>query len=423
MGSKDKAWMVHSSVSLGWSLGGIRHKFREIVCILILGWGFPLLAPPEFHLVDSGMFVIPLPPSGDGLTASYLRKAVPPVVMEHVQGQGFLDLDHWLLALQGRLPDGTERRPEVRPEWAYGKEALEAWKKAASFVMKEATGRMPTPEDFLKVHRIVYGFEGATYTAFWLAQIARHPDRNARNHLYSLLRRRNFDELKLQMRATEPLGTWRSGPIYTNGYARTSVSPKDGFQATFSNAEKEALHNNSALRVRREREVELGRWWVEFEYLGPLPNDTIEDRVREDFARMEQGLKALGPLEGFAEDDAKLHKVDLVLAEFHKRLVSDHPTWDGSGRTTRLLRDWVYRHHQLPLPNHTPYDDLTLSVPELAEAFDRNRSDWANFEVTLDDVPGAVGEPELKLDGPIPHFVRCKIDQLPGNESRGRKKP
>ncbi len=299
-----------------------------------------------------------------GLTSS-ARAEVSPSAADLALAERFIDPDHFQLGKRGLLPNGEPLPPGTPLTELYGADAFARWKQAAQWVEQQAAHRPPTADDLLTVHNMVYGAENASFESFWINRIGKLvPKGGPRNHALSLLRAKNYAELEKLTGATPPVGAWRDGSIAAKHRRGSSALPEDAY---FTESEVQRLRENPHMRIHRARETSPGQWSLIYEFQ-PLGDGTAEPFVREAFATAQARLGQVAPpLGGGAEFDPAYQKeVTQTAWHLYHELAAIHGVWDGSGRTNKLMRDWLLQHHRLPVPRNTPVDDLLMTPQELA---------------------------------------------------------
>lgn len=300
----------------------------------------------------------------------------------------FVDPDHYKLAKEkNQYPDGKPIPADIPITDIYGKDNFQSWKMGVLWVNAQAKNRFPEPEDFLKLHQIVYPKDSNAFNAYWTKQITEKVPQNFRNQALLLLRRGELSKLSELTKIPPPSGTWRDGDVFATKKRPGATHVEDKY---FTNKDLASLKRNPYLRVVREKEVSPGLWQVQYQF--PLDGELVEQKVHAAFNEVKRNLHKIAPPVGTGGEDIAYQKeVSIVLARFYQRLVSLHPAWDGNGRTSKLIRDWFFEHLKLPVPSSTPVDDLLLSTEELAEDFMKSRSRKIPRERSCDENLAHVG--------------------------------
>lgn len=207
----------------------------------------------------------------------------------------------------------------------YGQEALNAWLEAYYLIEKESLFRLPKFEDYLSLHEIAYPKEAGEFVAF-----------NTSSKFHSSF-------------GYNPRGQLRNGPIYMSGGYVDSEGSRHALTAL--QIESLTLNPNLTVEVDKKEKVKI---------IAPYSID-FESEVKNIFLKMEYELQILNQNKGALKESAYIDKVLNIVGDFYWELSTRHPFWDGSGRTTRLIRDWVLLNQGITPPNSNTQFDWEMS--------------------------------------------------------------
>lgn len=275
-------------------------------------------------------------------------------------GQRFIDPEDWEKALQGLRPAGDTYPKEYipnehgKPYYAYGVKEFEAYVSAIEYIQKHCQGRLPTIEDYLEVHKLAFGFPGSFDRAH--RAIATQLEKDAdRERALTLFNSNKSDLAVEEGLLPNLLGSLRTGkksyyyyyPYYGSKF-KHEVTPQG-----LAN-----LRTNPRLKIEILDQTADGNSVISIAY---PPGDEVEKLLTQQFEilNIETSKPRLG-----------LKRKSSLGGEFYLGLVEIHGLYDGNGRTSKLMRDWVLWNQGLNAPSSTPSQDLTMTREEYAKSLE-----------------------------------------------------
>ncbi len=232
--------------------------------------------------------------------------------------------------------------------YVYGLDAGKQWMQSAYLVDLLAQKQMPTLADFKKLHKIVYSKSVGSFKSY-----------------------ENFKKLSnystSELTEGSPRGLLRNGPIYIS----SPISAEDQSieyrnKKYFSEEQILNLINNPHLKMHDLQPTAEGyRARIEIPY-----SLDFEKQIEQLFVQMQQDVTEL-KRKKMNEDEYEKRAVRLA-SDFYYELSSRHPFWDGSGRTTKLIRDWFLIYMGVNPPVSSPANDWELSKDEIFQVTYKN---------------------------------------------------
>lgn len=213
----------------------------------------------------------------------------------------------------------------------YGKEAFIAWLNAYQQMEFKSLFELPTLADFLNLHKIAYSENVGGFIAYKNSVAARA--------------------------ATDysPRGQLRNGPIYfADGPSATDINGK---RIPLTAEQFERLKKNP--NIQFEQNPKNGKVKMILPYSSQFASE-----IEFLFSEMHRSLNKIKELNLDPTDYKYKSMVTEVAAGFYWELSSRHIVWDGSGRTTKLIRDWIFMSMHLTPPKETTQLDWELTKSE-----------------------------------------------------------
>lgn len=232
--------------------------------------------------------------------------------------------------------------------YVYGLEAGKQWMQSAYLVDLLAQKQMPTLADFKKLHKIVYPKSVGSFKSY-----------------------ENFKKISKysssELTEGSPRGLLRNGPIYIS----SPISAEDQSieyrnKKYFSEEQILNLINNPYLKIHDIQPTAEGyRARIEIPY-----SANFEKQIEQLFVQMQQDVTELKRKK--MNDDEYEKRAVRLASDFYYELSSRHPFWDGSGRTTKLIRDWFLIYMGVNPPVSSPANDWELSKDEIFQITYKN---------------------------------------------------
>lgn len=270
----------------------------------------------------------------------------------------------WPKGDQWEIPEKTYTDRKLPPYLGYGKGTFAHWKAGTIFVLRNSH-RFPTIEDYKKTQAIgFYNEPGDLFWGYYGYQIEKAPEPMRAG----LLKLR--DQAQTEPRALEELfqhGIKNGrGQLRDEGDTCWFLKPwdvkRDGFQL-FTHDEFQRVAQHKLLRFKTWSDTPEG---VDARFWHPEGKD-VPGLLQTLFAKTKARAEVLLASKDQIGKTAYDHAVVSLAAEFYIELVVIHGLWDGNGRTSKMMRDWLLRYMGLPVPASTPVNDLEMTRDEYVE--------------------------------------------------------
>jgi hypothetical protein len=298
--------------------------------------------------------------------------------MLNILARRLIDPQHWYAGTRGGVwpkgdnwvvPASLEFDPDRPYYLGYGSSTFEHWKAGNEYVL-ENFERLPTVEDLKKVHSVTFFNEPSDmFWGYYRYQIWRNFPAEARPSLYKLLDRAQVDQGALQELFKRGIKNGR-GVLRVEGDTSWSGKPwnlNTKSSDLFTQKEFDNLAKNTLLRPQILKRTENG---IDARFWHP-PGSEVERLTQDLFTKATAEAASLRAQRQMLGDRYRAKAVGLA-ADFYRQLVLIHPLWDGAGRTSKLMRDWLLRYLRLPPPAQTPENDMELTSDKYGRILERD---------------------------------------------------
>lgn len=294
-------------------------------------------------------------------------------------GQRLIDPPHWREGIKKSNwpiadmfiePIKTQYQPQLPAYLGYGEKCFANWKSATQYYLKNSN-RFPTIEDYLQIHRLsFYNEPGDMFWGYYRYQIWKDPDPIQRQLKFSLLEKAQKSITQLQELFNLGIQNGR-GVLRTEGDSSWSGKPwsiEHNRSMLYSVPEFENLKRHPLLRPEVLNIFADG---IDAKFWHP-PGAQVEALLKELFKKTTINAQLLKQNKNTLPKSIYLKNASLIAAEFYIQLLVIHGLWDGVGRSSKLMRDWVLRYLDLYPPLHTPTHDMEMSFEEYAVQLEKD---------------------------------------------------
>jgi hypothetical protein len=271
---------------------------------------------------------------------------------------------HWPVGDLWSVPEQTKFDPTLPPYWGYGVEAFEHWKNAELYIL-EHCDRAPTLEDYQQIHSLTfYNMPGDLFWGYYSFQIWKNFPEAERAGLKELLNKAQTNAGALQQLLARGI---KNGKGEFRNHGDTSWSGKpwstpDNRYLLFGKDEYQRISRHRLLRPQPAAKSEDGiqaRFWHPKGSEVPGLLSELFTAVKAEAEELKLRRVQLGAV-GYRKRSM------LLAAHFYLELVVIHGFWDGVGRSSKLMRDWLLRYLGFQAPASTPENDLEYLADEYA---------------------------------------------------------
>lgn len=249
---------------------------------------------------------------------------------------------------------------------AYGAPATDAWVKSLAYVESVAHQRLPRLEDLGQLSRMALGGQKLAFAAYYRNSLHKVP-KGLRSQFLAWATEGRYEEIERKFQIPPPHGKLRQfGVLPFNSPQMPEASGRDG--RLFTAGQLEALKANPHLKLVSAELTPTGKYRAEFSFPEGKDVPALAQGIFDQAGLEVQALKASRPTMPAPEYEAKAIG---IATRFYGALVSVHPLWDGNGRATKLARDWILLHLEVPPPAFTPANDFELTAEQLAAELKR----------------------------------------------------
>lgn len=290
-----------------------------------------------------------------------------------MMGRRLIDPHHWEMGIQySKWPVGDHwqdpetyiHKPDQPSHLGYGEECFKHWMSGYIYVLNNFN-RLPQIDDYLRLHDLsFYNSPGDLFWGYYRYQIWTNFNPPQREKLFQILdqAQNSPDALNLLFRNGIKSGR---GRLRTEGDSSWSGKPWSSLHqrsVLYSEREFQNLSRHSLLRPEIQKVYPDG---IDGKFWHPPGKDTTI-LLHHLFQKIQAQAFALKNQKKILDQTEYRKKGVLIAADFYIQLLVIHSLWDGVGRSSKLIRDWLLRYLGLQAPASTPINDMEMTAEEYA---------------------------------------------------------
>jgi hypothetical protein len=301
-----------------------------------------------------------------------------PIYLE-IMGRRLIDPHHWDLGRQKSLwpagdhwqdPETYIHRPDGLPHLGYGENCFQHWMSGYIYVLNNFH-RLPQINDYLRLHDLsFYNSPGDLFWGYYRYQIWTNYQPPQREKLFQLLNQAQNSPDALKLLFSYGIKSGR-GRLRTEGDSSWSGKPWSSLHqrsVLYTEKEFQNLSRHSLLRPEIQKVYPdgiNGRFWHP-------PGKQTTLLLQNLFQKIHTQAFILSTQKKLLDHADYRKKGALIAAEFYIQLLVIHGLWDGVGRSSKLIRDWLLRYLGLQAPANTPINDMEMTAEEYAPILEKS---------------------------------------------------